>query len=463
MTDDHALDEALKPGTQLLNGQYTIVRYLSSGGFGITYLARDSLERMVVIKECFPDTFCSRVNKTVQARSRSHHSDFRAFVALFVREARSLSKLTHPHVVGVHQVFEDNETAYMALDLIDGQDLLELIETGEVTFTPEQIKLILLKLLDAVALVHDQDMLHRDISPDNILIDKSGAPVLIDFGAAREEASKKSRVLSTVLVVKDGYSPQEFYIAGSQQSPASDLYALAATFFHLIAGQAPPNSQARLAAIASNAPDPYPRLAGRFDGFDPGFLQAIDQAMNVFPGDRIATARDWIARIDGSRPQMSAGLDPALEQTLTQLVQSENQIQAAQARRTPTKSAAMRLVERADARDAIKPKKVARNGPTIAETRKRACTPAPIERDVPDYIAIVRQACQPEPEPPEEEIPPPPEVVEVDYEKLSKHMLAVLIICVAVVVTLFSGPIHGASAQSLLPEPVDRTVQTKAG
>ena len=125
---DSTNEEALAPGTRLLNGQYTIERYLSSGGFGITYLASDSLERRVVIKECFPDSFCTRFNKTVRARSRSHHEDFRSFVDLFVREARRLSRLDHPYVVGVHQVFEDNETAYMALDFVDGQDLLDLID-----------------------------------------------------------------------------------------------------------------------------------------------------------------------------------------------------------------------------------------------------------------------------------------------------------------------------------------------
>ncbi|MDA8747777.1 serine/threonine protein kinase, partial [Litoreibacter sp.] len=255
--------EALTPGTVLLNGQYRIDRYLASGGFGITYLARDSLERVVVIKECFPEAICNRANKTVRARSRSHLSEYQSLVNMFVREARSIAKLNHPNIVGVHQVFEDNETAYMALDYVEGRDLLDMIESGPMEMTPEDVKALLLKILDAISTVHGQDMLHRDISPDNILVDKHGAPILIDFGAAREEASKKSRALSAVMVVKEGYSPQEFYIAGSQQTPCSDLYALAATFFHLITGRAPPNSQSRLAAIAAHAPDPYKPMVGR--------------------------------------------------------------------------------------------------------------------------------------------------------------------------------------------------------
>ena len=288
-----SIEEALEPGTTLLNKQYEIVRYLSAGGFGITYLARDSLRRPVVIKECYPEAFCSRDKKTVRARSRAHQGEFRSFVHLFVKEARSLSKLKHPNVVGVHQVFEDNETAYMALDLINGVDLLSIIEDPNQNLDAAQIQDVLLKILDAVALIHSQDMLHRDISPDNILVDGTGNPVLIDFGAAREEASKKSRALSSVLVVKDGYSPQEFYFGGSRQGPYSDIYALGATFYHLISGTAPPHSQTRLAEIAGQNPDPCIPLKGRFPNYPASFLAAIDKAMSVFPKDRLQSALEW--------------------------------------------------------------------------------------------------------------------------------------------------------------------------
>lgn len=321
-----ANSEALAPGSQLLSGQYEIIRYLSSGGFGITYLAKDSLNRTVVIKECFPEAFCSRVKKTVRARTRNYVDDFRSIVALFIREAHALSRLDHSSVVGVHQVFEDNETAYMALDLVDGKDLLEVIESGSPKMSPAQVQALTLSLLDAIAHVHSQDLLHRDISPDNILVDKTGRPVLIDFGAAREEASRKSRVLSAVLVVKDGYSPQEFYVAGSQQYPCSDLYALAASLTHLISGEAPPNSQARLAALAASQPDLYQPMRGRFPGYDDAFLAAIDKAMNIVPAERIQTAEDWTLMIDHSkraeRARARAQEDESIDLTISSLIQS---------------------------------------------------------------------------------------------------------------------------------------------
>ncbi|MEL6641086.1 MAG: serine/threonine-protein kinase, partial [Pseudomonadota bacterium] len=260
--------DELKPGTELMHGQYTIQSFLNAGGFGITYLARDSLDRKIVIKECFPGAFCRRSRSIVQARSRAHQPELQSIVRLFVQEAKSLAKLNHPNIVGVHQVFEDNDTAYMALDFVEGRDMLDTLDDPEVTMTPAQIKQMLVDVLGAVQFIHDQGILHRDISPDNILIDAEGNPVLIDFGAAREQATKQSRVLSALRVVKDGYSPQEFYIAGSDQNESSDLYALGASFYHFITGDCPPNSQARLAAIASDQNDPYVPLKGTLPGFD---------------------------------------------------------------------------------------------------------------------------------------------------------------------------------------------------
>ncbi|MEP3846693.1 MAG: protein kinase [Paracoccaceae bacterium] len=302
---DEFADE-LKPGSTLMHGQFTIERFLNAGGFGITYEARDSLDRRVVIKECFPGAFCRRSKALVSARSRAHQSELGSIVRLFVQEARSLAKMNHPNIVGVHQVFEENNTAYMALDFVDGRDLLDIIEDPKDGLTPDEVKHVLRKSLDAIEFIHEQGILHRDISPDNILLDADKNPVLIDFGAAREEATQKSRVLSALRVVKDGYSPQEFYIAGSDQGAYSDLYALGASFFHLLTDELPPNSQARLSAVASGDPDPYAPLKGRIKGYDDAFLSAIDKSLAILPKDRIASAGDWIDMIEGRAVSESA-------------------------------------------------------------------------------------------------------------------------------------------------------------
>ena len=151
----------------------------------------------------------------------------------------------------------------MALDFIRGRDLLDIHDEEPGRLTPEVLNAILVRVLEAVEYIHERGILHRDISPDNILLDQSNEPVLIDFGAAREEATRMSRILSHQHTVKDGYSPQEFYVSGSAQTIASDLYALGATFYHLISGEAPPVAQARLAAVAANQRDPYVSLTSR--------------------------------------------------------------------------------------------------------------------------------------------------------------------------------------------------------
>ena len=291
--------DELQPGTRLLMGQFTIESFLSAGGFGITYVARNSLDRQVVIKECFPSAFCRRKDYHVGAWSRHRADEYRSHVELFLQEALNLAKLDHPNIVRVHQVFQDNDTAYMAMDYIRGPDLLQTVEGAAARLTPDQIMSILGKLLDALAHVHGKGYLHRDISPDNILLDETtGEPVLIDFGAARKDETRRSRALSGLRVVKDGYSPQEFYIAGSDQAPCSDLYALAASFSHLITGEPPKTSRERLSAIANRQPDPQVPLVGRVRGYPAPFLAAIDKAMSIFPRDRLKSVADWLAMLD---------------------------------------------------------------------------------------------------------------------------------------------------------------------
>ena len=325
----NAFGDELPPGTKLCRGQYTIERYLNSGGFGITYLARDSLGRKVVIKECFPGAMCCRTDETVRLRSRGSEPEFGKILELFEKEARALSELSHPYIVGVHQIFHDNGTAYMAIDFVPGRDLLQVIEEEPDRLGPEEIKQVLIKVLDAVSYMHDHDILHRDISPDNILLEADNTPVLIDFGAARESATRVSRVLSKILTVKDGYSPQEFYLAGSDQQCSSDLYALAATFYHLVSGSPPPSSNLRMSAAAKNSKDPLEPLALDTPGYDRYFIDAINKCLSIFPGERLQSAREWRDLIDVERRRRvlmeKAKCDKAMEQRVARLVREVQQ------------------------------------------------------------------------------------------------------------------------------------------
>jgi serine/threonine protein kinase len=280
------------------------------------------------------------------ARSKQHQAEFDAVVKHFGAEARRLSKLQHSNIVGIHQVFEDNLTAYMALDFVRGRDLLDTIEDPKMKLHPRDVKGILLKCLEAIHYIHTNDVLHRDISPDNILIDGKGNPVLIDFGAAKEEATRASRALSALHVVKDGYSPHEFYIAGSTQDASSDLYSLGATFYHVLTGEAPPDSQARVSAIAADRPDPYKPVTGHFPQFEDAFLHAIDKALSVFPPDRLQTAREWIELVDTERRRSAAlaqaELDRQIELSISRLVKETNQAVEAEIKAQQNKQVAER-------------------------------------------------------------------------------------------------------------------------
>ena len=315
---------ALAQGTMLQGDKFRIDQEIGSGGFGITYLADDvCLERTVVIKECFADGYCGRDGANVTVNAPGFQTAFREIVQMFMREARSIALLRHPNIVDVHQVFEENGTAYMVLELIEGRDLAEMIECAEDGLSPDQIHALLVKVLDAVALVHANGLLHRDISPDNILLDKWGSPVLIDFGAVREVGTKAA---SSMLVVKDGYSPPEFYHKGTRQGASSDVYALGATMYHLITGAPPPDGELRHTAFLAGRPDPCTPLAGRFKAFDPVLLETVDAAMRVDPTERLQSARAWSELIEaGERKSRVLKMPPRVRiEALSEMVAEVN-------------------------------------------------------------------------------------------------------------------------------------------
>ncbi|MEM9708981.1 MAG: protein kinase [Pseudomonadota bacterium] len=295
--------QTLPAGTRLLVGQYKIEGYLNCGGFGITYVARDSLGRKIVIKECFPSEMAFRRGKTMLARSPKYQDELDRIVRLFVTEAHNLANVRHENIVHVHQIFEENDTAYMAMDFIDGPDLLDLLDNDQ-SLPPKRVQALTRTMLGAISYIHSMGMLHRDISPDNILISPSGAPVLIDFGAARQHVQYAQRKLSRMKFVKDGYSPQEFYVEGSPQGTSSDLYSFAASMYHLISREAPVDAPTRIAALARNEEDPYRLLAGNVTGYPQRFLRAIDTALAVLPQDRVQTADDWLDRITPAKTRV---------------------------------------------------------------------------------------------------------------------------------------------------------------
>ncbi|MEW9922067.1 serine/threonine protein kinase [Marimonas sp. MJW-29] len=320
----------LPVGTPLLRNQYRIEKLLDAGGFGITYLARDSLERQVVIKECFPEMLCVRSEKSVKTRSVSQRETFRSVIQNFLREARRLAKLQHSNIVDVHQVFEENGTAYLAMDYVRGVDLLTLHEECPEKLSREILQKALCETLDALKYIHGLGILHRDISPDNIMLDEAGHLTLIDFGAARDNYIRHDRALTALVAVKDGYSPHEFYADETDQQASSDLYSLAATFYHLIRGEVPSDSQRRVSALASGKPDPYERLTEQDLDFDHIYLETIDRCLSISQKDRIQAAEDWLDILEAGTmqpneaPTTPVELTEAVVDSIVALVEATN-------------------------------------------------------------------------------------------------------------------------------------------
>lgn len=324
-----ALCDALPGGTRLLQGQYQIENALSDGGFGLTYVARDSLDRPVVIKECFPQGICQRHLGLDCVPVAGQERMFRGLLRSFLREAQLLARPDHPNIVAVHQVFRENGTAYIAMEHKPGHDLQTALDQAPEQFTTETLYAIARQALSALEYLHGVSILHRDVAPDNLLWSPSGELTLIDFGAALLLGAEQSRQDSatSAVAVKDGYSAPELYPASSapgsdqmasqaisQLTPkeqnsiawSCDLYSLGATLETLVTGEPPVPADVRMAAQAKGHADPRIRLRDQDWPQDRSLLAMIDTAMALAPQDRFACAGTWLSQLPAPSGQMCA-------------------------------------------------------------------------------------------------------------------------------------------------------------
>ncbi|MDZ7702944.1 MAG: protein kinase [Trueperaceae bacterium] len=251
------LQRHLKTGHKLANGRYSVGRVLGQGGFGITYQGADTrLGRSVAIKELFPEGATRRGSQLVAPLSRGSGS-FAEVKTRFTEEAQLLAQFNHPGIVAVLGVFEENQTAYIVMEFLRGETLAQRVQRGGPLMVGEGLELAL-RLADALDVVHQAGLLHRDIKPDNILLEDAGRAVLIDFGSAR--AYSQDQTVSHTRLVTPGYAPPEQYTSQARFGPYTDLYALAATLYHALSGQQPPPATDRLmGAELPPLPDSVPR------------------------------------------------------------------------------------------------------------------------------------------------------------------------------------------------------------
>jgi serine/threonine protein kinase len=293
----------LPTGTRV--DHYVIREVLGAGGFGITYLAEhEGLGKLYAIKEYFPHAFSYRQGRTVRPTSASDGT-YKWGLERFLTEARALARFKHPAIVDVASIFEANGTAYIVLGYEPGIDMTAWLKQLGRPPSQEELDRILGPLLGALEEVHRHNMMHRDISPDNLLIRDDGRPVLIDFGSAREQIRGRARAMSAI--VKHGYSPPEQYTSKPElQGPWTDIYALAATLYKAISGKLPPDATERF--IRDELP-PLARVAPA--AYRPGFLGAIDRGLKMKVEERPQSIVEWREALFRPEPLREPSVRPA--------------------------------------------------------------------------------------------------------------------------------------------------------
>ena len=285
-------NSALPAGFQL--DQYTIKRQLSHGGFSIVYLAYDPTGTPVAIKEYLPNSLALRQNNDVAPKiSAEHESAFRYGMKCFFEEGRSLARLKHPNVVRVQNFFRTNGTVYMVMAFEQGRTLNEYIHKHRGKVPEGFIRAVFSRTLNGLREVHSHKILHLDIKPANIYLRNTGAPVLLDFGAARQTLTSEQPMLKPMYT--PGFaSPEQYGKDRKALGLWSDLYSVGASMYACIVGHAPPRADERMQK------DEFVPLA-QFppENYSPDLLATID----------------WCLRLDPlARPQSAYSLQKAVMQ-----------------------------------------------------------------------------------------------------------------------------------------------------
>ncbi len=281
----------LEPRT-ILQNQYIIGITLGQGGFGTTYLGLDQrLQKKVAIKEYLPATLATRnvITATVIPLKKQENT-FDKGLQLFIDEARHLAKFDHPNIVRVINFFEANQTGYMVMDYLEGLNPETIINQVGGNLPVKEALDIILPILDALTEVHTKHIYHRDISIQNVLILKTGVPVLIDFGAARHVVGEQSHTLD--LVLKHGYSPLEQYSGRGKIGPWTDIYACGALLYLMITGKLPPAATDRFCDDILVEPINIPQFIN----------DAIMQALTIKHEDRFQTVTEFKDALQGFTP-----------------------------------------------------------------------------------------------------------------------------------------------------------------
>lgn len=288
MKSDNRPGVHLVPGT-LLHGRYRAGRVLGQGGFGATYLGWDDRLRVkVAIKEYYPANLIARIPNaaSVSPFSDEHAEMFAAGLTKFLEEARTLARLRDVReIVGVQDFFEENGTAYLVMELLEGRTMKRYLADCGGRIDVKRTLSVVTPIAKALQAIHEQGLIHRDVSPDNIFLTNGGERKLLDFGAARQTA-KPANGLTVIL--KPGYAPPEQYSNEGRQGPWSDVYALCATIYLALSGRTPPDATARFMN------DKVPRPSELGVALPPGFEKVLMSGLAMRWQDRPQSMKDLL-------------------------------------------------------------------------------------------------------------------------------------------------------------------------
>lgn len=240
------------PQYTVLQDKYLIGKMVGQGGFGITYVGwHQGLKMKLAIKEFFPVGISSRDTRGGSGMDSLHvqpilaqaQGVYNKGVANMEKEAQTLARFQLPGIVRIHDIFRENNTAYMVMDYVEGIDLRTWMKKNHRCFTEEEAMETITPVIRALQILHQNQLLHRDISPDNLIIDPQGNTTLIDFGAARNILANHTNSLS--VIIKHGFTPPEQYTRKGNQGPWTDVYAICATLLFMVTGKVPAEAMVR--------------------------------------------------------------------------------------------------------------------------------------------------------------------------------------------------------------------------
>ncbi len=281
----------------VLNDRYIIQEMIGAGGFGITYRGFDKIENHeCAIKEYFPIDWGTRKEGTLDIKTKDHPRVMEAYEhgkSVFINEARILVGLEHEAaVVNAFDYFEANNTAYIVMEYIKGTNLSKLVKEQGVLNT-DAANLMLQEMADALYRIHKKMLLHRDISPDNIIVSDDGDFKLIDFGATRAYAINEPQTMS--VMVKPGFAPIEQYMKAGMHGPWSDIYALAATYYYVLTRKKIPAAPDReMGAEVEQLKELVPDISDRINT---GIMRALSRSYK----DRPQTMKEFVRELGLNR------------------------------------------------------------------------------------------------------------------------------------------------------------------